>query len=291
MRRSALMLLLLLGAALFSGCGISTVSPGYVGVKVSLYGDEKGVSQHVVGTGRYWLTYNENMYLFPTFMQNYTWTKSPHEGNPEDESITFQSKEGLAINGDFGISYEINAEKVATIFQKYRKGVEEITNIYLRNHVRDALNTYASTMSVDQIYGEGKVSLINQTQAYCRKQVQDIGIIVDKVYLIGDFRLPEQVQNSLNAKIQADQDALKAKSQAIKKIVLAEAEARSNRLVSESITSSLIMWEKIKKWDGVNPLVVSSNGGSGIFVDMKDAMAVHEKAKQANAKVLEEERR
>lgn len=37
-------------------CSVKTVPAGYVGVKVQLYGSDKGVQQTVVGVGRYWLT-------------------------------------------------------------------------------------------------------------------------------------------------------------------------------------------------------------------------------------------
>ena len=122
--------------AALSGC--SKVPAGNVGVKVYLLGGEKGVDSEVLRVGRYWIGINEDLFLFPTFTQNYVWTKDATEGSPTDESITFQTQEGLGVNADIGISYHIDTDKVSLIFQKYRKGVDEITDIYLRNMVRDA---------------------------------------------------------------------------------------------------------------------------------------------------------
>lgn len=58
------------------------------------------------------------------------------------ESITFQTREGMSVNADVGISYHIN-----------RKGIEWITDIYLRNIVRDAFKQYGSQVNVESVYG------------------------------------------------------------------------------------------------------------------------------------------
>lgn len=49
--------------AVLAGC--SKVPAGNVGVIVNLYGSEKGVETREVGTGRYWVGVNEELYLFP----------------------------------------------------------------------------------------------------------------------------------------------------------------------------------------------------------------------------------
>lgn len=139
----------------------SKVPAGNVGVKFDLYGGDKGVTGEVVGPGKYWLGVNEEMYLFPTFTQNYVWTRDAQEGSFEDESISFQDGEGISINADIGISYFIEADKADTVFQKYRKGVDEITDMYLRNMVRDALNRRAATMTAADIYGQKRGELID----------------------------------------------------------------------------------------------------------------------------------
>ena len=101
-----------------------------------------------MSVGRYCIGFNEDLYLFPTFTQNYVWTQNKAEGSPNNESITFQTTEGMSVNADVGISYHIKPSKVTTVFLKYRKGVDEITDIFLRNIVRDALNTAASKKPV-----------------------------------------------------------------------------------------------------------------------------------------------
>ncbi|MEP7243638.1 MAG: hypothetical protein ABI885_08115 [Gammaproteobacteria bacterium] len=40
---------------------------------------------------------NEKLYVFPTYTQNYTWTKELVRHNNTDESITFQTDQGLSV--------------------------------------------------------------------------------------------------------------------------------------------------------------------------------------------------
>lgn len=267
----------IIAAALLLLVGCSKVPAGHVGIKVYLLGGSKGVDHEVLGVGRYWVGINEELYLFPTYEQNYTWTHSGKEGSPSDESITFQTTEGLNVNADVGISYHIRAADVAKVFQKYRRGLDEITDVFLRNQVRDAFNSAASSMPVEAVYGEGKTRLLEEVQKIVAEQVDPIGIEITKIYLVGTFRLPETVVAALNAKIEATQRAQQrenelreAEAEAKKKVAeaqgqaesilaTAKAQAESNLAVSKSLTPELIEYERIKKWDGKLPVTQLGN--------------------------------
>jgi regulator of protease activity HflC (stomatin/prohibitin superfamily) len=261
------------------------VPAGNVGVKVYLLGGDKGVDSEEVGPGRYWIGLNEELYVFPTFTQNYVWTQDPTEGSQNNESLSFQTVEGMTVNADVGISYAIQSDKVSTIFQKYRKGVDEITDIYLRNMVRDALVIAVSDKPISSVYGAGKTKIIAQVERIVREQVDPLGITVERIYWAGELRLPPTVIASLNAKIEATQKAQqrrnevetakaeadklieKARGEAVSIKLRAEAEAEANNLVSKSLTPVLLQYEAIKAWDGVMPRFT---GGSGPlpFIDV-----------------------
>jgi regulator of protease activity HflC (stomatin/prohibitin superfamily) len=254
----------------------SKVPAGNVGVKVYLLGDSKGVEVEELGVGRYWIGFNEELYLFPTFMQNYVWA--------DDESISFQTVEGLTANADIGISYSIDPTKVTDIYQMYRRGVDEITDTFLRNMVRDSLVKAAASQPIEQVYGAGKAILIETVQEEVAAQVADLGIIIDKIYWIGDIRLPDTVIESINAKIEATQRAqqrqnevAQARAEADKKIeeargqaqsllLVAEAQAEANKLLAESLTMEFVQYQAITRWDGILPRMT---GDSAIpFIDV-----------------------
>lgn len=278
--------LLIIGLALCAltlGSACSKVPAGNVGVKVYLLGGAKGVDTEELGVGRYWIGINEELYLFPTFTQNYVWTKDKTEGSPNDESITFQTVEGLTVGADVGISYHINPKLVSTVFQKYRKGVEEITDIFLRNMVRDAFVEVASTKKVEAVYGAGKGELVRAVEAMVKKQTTPIGIEIERIYLIGSLRLPGSVIKAIDQKIQATQMALqrrneveqtKAEADKVRAeaagradaiLAVATARAKANKLLTESLSTRVLTYEAVKKWDGVMPkFIMTGENGGGI---------------------------
>lgn len=272
------LLIVLLATVALGAC--SRVPAGNVGVKVYLLGGSKGVDTEELGPGRYWIGWNEELYLFPTFTQNYTWVNE----KAADESISFQTREGLSVNADIGISYRVDPTKATAVFQKYRKGIDEITDIYLRNMVRDALVTVSSSLPIEAVYGEGKSDLMDKVETMVRDQVQPMGILIERIYWIGNVRLPEGVIKALNLKIEAVQrsqqrenEVQEARAEAQKKIeaakgeaestrVKAEAEAQANRIVAQSISGDLIRYHAIGKWDGVLPRMTGTNAVP--FVDV-----------------------
>lgn len=261
-------------ALMFVGC--SKVPSGHVGIKVYLLGSAKGVESEELGVGRYWIGFNEELHLFPTYKQNYVWTKDVAEGSPIDEGFLFQTKEGLDVGADIGITYSLQKDKIHSIFQKYRRGVDEITDTFLRNHVRDALTDVVSNMAVDEVYGSGKGRILEQVTSKVRENVEDDGLILEKLYFIGPFRLPKTVVNAINSKIRATQEAMQRENEiqttiadANKKIeeakgfaeslkIRAQAEAESNTIITRSLTPALIKYKSIEKWNGALPKVTSS---------------------------------
>lgn len=259
MKKSKIILCVLILSSLIA---CSKVPAGYVGIKVFLLGGSKGVESEELGIGRYYIGLNEELYLFPTFKQNYVWTMDKKEGSENDESITFQTEEGLGISADIGITYSIDPEKVSILFQKYRKGIEEITDLFMRNNVRDALNKVSSKYKVESIYGKGKAKLIEEVNLKVKNELKGEGILVEKIYLIGEFRLPAKVVQALNSKIESIQRAeqreyelREAEAEAKKKIAIARAEAEEIRLRTRSLTPLLVKYEAVKKWNGEVPKI------------------------------------
>ena len=274
--------------ALSTACNHQYIEPGYVGVRVYLHGNSKGVDHEVVPVGRYYVGMNEMLYKFPTFLQNYNYTKSADEGKPVDESFSFQDKQGMTIGSDVGVSYSFAPDRIDAVYSKFHKGPEEITNVFLRSVIRDAFNRSASTRNIEDIYGPGKATFINEVQENVRKSAIDYGIQVDKILLINELRLPDAIKNALNDKVKATQEAMKAENElrvtkaeaakkvaeaeggAAAKVALANGEAEANRKVAASISPTLIEWERAKalreRWDGKLPQV---QGGNTPLISLK----------------------
>ncbi|MCS6822190.1 MAG: prohibitin family protein [Microscillaceae bacterium] len=282
-KQYVLLLLALLGV--LGAC--TRIDAGYVGLVVKLYGSERGVQDVAEVTGFVW--YNPlttTVYQFPVYVQNVVYTQDKTEGSPENEEFKVTTKDGLVVSFDVSMNYRVNPNKVAQIFVKYRKPLEELNKTIMRNYLRDAYNLVSGNYTAEQLY-ENKNKFQEDSEEAIRKVLEREGFIVEQVVLLNELRLPKAVVDNINAKINARQIALKKeqevaqeRAEAQKAIerakgiaesirIQAEAQASANRILAESLTPNLIEYEKVKKWDGKNPQMVTGSSGAAVFLGGK----------------------
>lgn len=246
------------------------IKPGEVGVVVNMLGDVKGVETDEKTVGIHFVPPWKSLFVFPIFEQNHQWTGA--------DSFTFQTSEGLTVNADIGITYHLKPTRIHELFARYRRGMEEITHLFIRNNIRDYINRYASKMKIEDLIGPKKEEFFADVLHAVQKELNDMGFVITHVYTIGQFHVPENVKVALNDKIAATQRAQQrenelreAEAQARKviaetegvaksKIIKAKAEAEANLLLSKSITKELLEWNSINKWDGKMPYAMSGQG-------------------------------
>jgi regulator of protease activity HflC (stomatin/prohibitin superfamily) len=266
MKRTLTLILLAVAMLWFTGC-MKTVPAGSVGVKVYLLGTNKGVDNQVLGTGRYFLGLNEEIYIYPTYQINYVFTRDKNEGSETNEEFTFQTIEGMECAADIGVSVAFQKDKIASIFQTYRKNIHEIREVVIRTEIRDAMNNVASTMGVESVYGSGKTKFIEDVTKLVKSRLDSKGIVVEKISLVGSIRFPKTVKDALDAKVTATQKAQQrenelreAEAQAKKLVAEAQGTAEANRIKASSLTATNLEWEKLQierdkiaKWNGAMP--------------------------------------
>lgn len=255
---------------IFGISSCSRVPAGEVGVKYNKFGGDKGIQIQELQPGYYFVPPNWDLYTFPTFTQTRVWCNEDSKG---DESISFGTSEGLTVNACIGLTYHVDPSHVTKLFQTYRKGIDEITDIYLRNMVRDALVRQASAVGVESVYGVGKAKLLDAVQAEVSAEVAPIGIVIEKAYWTGTLNLPKTVVDSINRKIQATQMAEQRKNEiaqaqaeaqkveaeatgrANAKLTEAQAEAKAIQLRGDALRNNPGVAElnAIEKWDGHLP--------------------------------------
>ncbi len=283
MRRSTLILASVLVTfgiiALFSSCG--HIPPGYEGIVVDQWGSQRGVQDFTVKTGYFIVNpVTKTIFKWPIYVQTAVWTKNPKEGSPNNEEITFNTKEGLVVSADISISYRIKRGSSPFFYVKFRSAdLDAFTHGYLRNEARDAFNEIGCNFNADDVYGPMKEELLKQVKGRVNNAIKEYAII-EQFGFIGSVRLPKQVVEALNSKITATQTAIQrenelreAKAEAKKAIEKARGEASANEILTKSLTPTLIEWRKldltveaIKKWNGVRPLV---EGNSGLLLSLQ----------------------
>lgn len=288
MRKILIGLAMLIGVSALTGC-YERVEPGNAGVMVNRLGDEKGVDAKPLGVGRYWVGWNEDLYTFPTFKQMKSYP----------EPFNFQMSDGTTIGYSIGIAYRVTPNMVTTVFQTYRKGVDDITDTDLRQKISDALNRRASKMNTDKFIDGGKDDILIGVLNDLQKEMGPVGIEVISVSWMGKPDYPPTVVDSINAKVTANQKTLQrvqevqsSKAEADKAIeeargkaesakleadgsayatmAAAKAEADSINLRGEALRKNpeIIQLESITKWNGVLPTTMIP-GATVPFVTVK----------------------
>jgi len=274
-------------------CGCTVVEPGYVGIKVNSWGSSRGVQDIPVETGR--VSYNPittTVHKFPTFMQTIVWTKDATEGSPTDESIGFNSSEGVGVNVDVALSYSLEADKVPHIFVDLRKDIDYITHVYMRAKVRDSMYKHGPEYKIMELLGDRNKEFMDSVQKTLDDELKPKGILIDMLSIVGKPRVPENVEASINATITAKQKAIEAenkvlqsRAEAEQKVeeakgeaesirLRAEANAKANEVLTKSLSPELLNYEALQHWDGKLPQVLG-NSGAIPFIEVK---------KQAEAK-------
>lgn len=244
------------------------ISPGYVGVIVNMFGSDKGVEENKLQVGAHLIAPWKAVYKFPVFEQNHLW-----DG---ERKFTFQTAEGLVVEAEMGITYHLRHDKIHVLFAKYRRGMDEITDVFIRNFTRDAINKCASKLKIEDLYGTAKEKFFDDVQSLVRHDLHDLGIVIERIYLVGNLHFPESVVKALNAKIEAVQRAqqrenelreseaeakkqmAKAHGEAESALIRAKAQAEANQIISLSLTPELIHWQAVQKWNGELPTALGN---------------------------------
>ena len=185
--------------------------------------------------------------VFPIFI------RQTEYGNME-----FQDTDGLIMWANVGVSYRFMEDKIGTVYESYRASADKITDTYMRTWTRDAMNRVSSSYTVDVLYGEKKEEFRAKVSELLQKDLAVKGILVEKVYFVGAFSLPEVVAGRINAKVEATQKAIQAENElrtteaeAKKKIAQAEGEKQSKILAAQGEAESIrIQSEAIRAQGG-----------------------------------------
>ena len=255
------------------------VEPGHVGILIHRAGG--GVDPKPLGPGIHF----RNPLLsaieeYPVYMQTLVLTRAETEGSPGNDEINVNSKEGQPISLDVAMSFEIDPAKVPELYQTFRRDIGSIQHGYVKQTIRQALQEVVGDEAIADIMGPKKAETVSRAQGLLSQRLAQYGIIV-KQFTLNEFRAPQSVIEAINAKnvmqqqaltaqnelqkneFQARGDSIKAAGRAKAILAEAEAQARANRLLSESLTPTLVQYRLIDKWNGAMPQV--SGGGTPLI--------------------------
>jgi len=255
---------------------LTTIDPGHVGVSVRKCGGG-GVAPDPIPTGYYWRSlFCEEVVEYPTSVQTLVLSQSAHEGRPIDESITVTSSEGLPVSLDVSLSFTLDPSKVPAIYTKYRNAIEHIAHNFVRQTIREGLQSAFAQFTAEQLYSTKREESRVEVQRFLTDRLGGEGFIIQQ-FTVNETRVPEAVVAAINAKVAMIQESQKAEAQVRKteaeakqrvaqaqgeaeaRKLTADAEAYFNKTVAASITPAYVQYRALEKWNGQLPQMMGGN--------------------------------
>ncbi|SFH40305.1 SPFH domain / Band 7 family protein [Pedobacter insulae] len=243
------------------------IDAGNVGIKINLYGTNRGVDNITIVTGRVWYnTWTTKIIEFPTFTQSVDY-----------DPFVVTTKDAAEFKVDPKLNYHVNPAMVPQIYRQYRKTLTEIEQQFMRNSIYDAYRIVANSFSSDSVMSN-REKFEDRIQTVLISKLGKDGFIYDQ--LTSAITPPESLRQmideknaSIQARLKAENQAKQADAEAKVKVatatgeaqallVRAKSEAEANRLRQASLTPMLIQQEWIKKWDGKLPTTQTGAGTS-----------------------------
>jgi prohibitin 1 len=175
------------------------------------------------------------------------------------ESANTPSNEGLMLALDTSLLFHLDRTKAAEVYQKvgtnYAEKIVEPT-------FRSAVRASTSAHTANSLYTNARELVQQGIQDELTSQLTTRGIIIENV-LLRDVQLPAMLKTSIEAKQQAEQDALrmnfilqKEKQEAERKRIEAQGIADFQKIVAQGISSQLLEWKGI---EATEKLATSAN--------------------------------
>jgi regulator of protease activity HflC (stomatin/prohibitin superfamily) len=188
------------------------------------------------------------------------------------ETANVPSNEGLILTLDTTLQYRLDASKAADVFQKIgRDYVDKVVEPNLRSAVREV----TASNSANALYTGAREEVANKIQEKLITALAPRGIYVERV-LLRDIQLPPLLKSSIEAKQQAEQDALrmsfilqKEKQEAERKRIEAQGISDFQRIVAQGISPQLLEWKGI---EATEKLAASNNSKIVIIGNTKNGL-------------------
>jgi prohibitin 1 len=188
------------------------------------------------------------------------------------ESANVPSNEGLILALDTSLLFRLDKSKAAFVYQtigdNYAEKIVEPT-------LRAAIRASTSAHSANALYTNARELVQQQIQDELTAQLAPRGVIVENV-LLRDVQLPAMLKSSIEAKQQAEQDALrmsfilqKEKQEAERKRIEAQGIADFQKIVAQGISAQLLEWKGI---EATEKLATSSNSKVVIIGNSKNGL-------------------
>jgi prohibitin 1 len=188
------------------------------------------------------------------------------------ETASVPSDEGLVMTLDTSLLFRLSPGNAAQVYQKIGP---EYVNVIVEPNMRSAIRSVTAAHSASALYTGGREEVAQKIYDELTMQLGSRGVEVQSV-LLRDIQLPQMLKSSIEAKQQAEQDALrmafvlqKEKQEADRKRIEAQGIRDFQQTVTQGISQQLLEWKGI---EATEKLADSSNAKVVIVGNSKNGL-------------------
>jgi hypothetical protein len=187
----------------------------------------------------------------------------------QNQAIYAESSESIGFSVGMNCSAQINSESDAVkfLYSYNNKTLAEIMDYEIRARVESNFVEQCAKRTLNEILVEKEEimeSVRDDVETYFAKRGITITVLGMKDGL--EYDDPD-IQTSINEKFSSEQKLVTQKNENARIISEAEAIAKANQILSESITDEVLRQQYIEKWNGELPKYVGS--GEDILLGME----------------------
>ncbi|MBT3816774.1 MAG: prohibitin family protein [Candidatus Magasanikbacteria bacterium] len=204
--------------------------------------------------------------------QEYTMSVTQGEGKRVgNDTIAALTKEGLSVDLDVTVLYHLIEEKASDVYKNVNVDYEEVI---IRPQIRTAIREVVAEYSAKDIYSQKRQEVSEKILQSLKDTVEVRGILVEEV-LLRNVVLPANLANSIQEKLQAEQEAQrydflleKEKKEAERKRLEAEGQRDAQQIINQSLTPRYLEYlyiNSLKDREGTIYVPTSPNSGMPLF--------------------------
>jgi regulator of protease activity HflC (stomatin/prohibitin superfamily) len=188
------------------------------------------------------------------------------------ESASVPSSEGLVMNLDTSLIFHLNSERAADVYQKIGPNY---TEVLLEPNLRAAIREATAAHTANALYTGEREMVAKQIYTLLTNTLGRRGFVIESI-LLRDIQLPTTLKASIEAKQQAEQEALamsfrlqKEKQEAERKRIEAQGIRDFQQIVAQGISTQLLEWKGIEATENLAKsanakVVVIGNSKNGL---------------------------
>lgn len=174
--------------------------------------------------------------------------------------LSLPSKEGLSVKSEISILYRLERDKIPMVLEKLGRDYESVITSVFRSASSDVCAQFYAKDMHSGMRAKIEEEIMIKMKILLLKQAEGIDLIA---VLMKSIQLPRGLANSIERKLQAEQDAMRmefviqeARLEADRKIIESTGERDAQKILSEGLTNAII---RIRSIEAFKKLALSPN--------------------------------